>query len=140
MPEPRRWSEMSERERDAYIAEKIFGHRTVLNTQNLAITEDKDGDIHMHYPRTGYLLADQPSDERGHPLVPHYTTSMDAAWLVVEHLTKLPITIEEPLHSAGPRFAVWFDRACLWANTAQEAAGLICLTALKYVTGEDIEP
>ncbi len=64
-------------------------------------------------------------------LPPRYSQSMDAAWLVVEHITQPPTSREAALQMANTRFAHWFDGAHLWSESTQEAAQAICVAALR---------
>jgi hypothetical protein len=65
--------------------------------------------------------------------VPRYTQSMDAAWLVVERLTRPPQSPEEEVRAANTRFALWWEMATLWAFSRDEAASEICMAALRAV-------
>lgn len=133
MPEPR-WSAMSERERDALIATKIFGTLVEHLTQREARFTNEEGEEEVHELLTGYVTK----GKFGYEPIPHYTTSIDAAWQVVERVTRPIHTQEELIRAAKTDFTHWFDSACLWVCTASEAAELICINALR-VTGEVIE-
>lgn len=114
------WSEMTDIQRNALIAEKVFG-RVIDRATTF-----------------GRLLMTREDQQELTEEIPHYTTSMDAAWLVVERVTQLPRTSEDPRHSALSNFAMWFNEADLWADTAQEAAKAICIAALRAY-GQEIE-
>lgn len=75
-------------------------------------------------------VYDDPTDPRPYTPVPFYSTDIAAAWRVVEEMTK-------PARAArleSTRFAYWWDRARLWACSAEEAAAEICRAALACVT------
>ena len=61
----KKWAEMGDRERDMLIAEKIFGQRSMHMGDGLILL------LKGELPFGGAL--------------PQYTTSMDAAWHLVEH-------------------------------------------------------
>jgi len=70
--------------------------------------------------------------------LPSYTTSMDAAWMVVEHMKQLPQTIGSPREMAGTWFIGWWKTVHLWEMSKEEAASAICVAALD-VCGIKIE-
>jgi hypothetical protein len=69
-------------------------------------------------------------------ILPNYSTDISDAWKIVERMTQIPRTAEEAIRAPNTQFALWFDKACLWAMTAQEVAQAICENALK-IAGDD---
>lgn len=142
MPDTLRWSALSPEQRNALIHEKVMGKRLTCG----GTIEFSEHDVPSRAggvaftmtiwtcQRCGEVGSGKPPEchEKLVPL-PSYTTDMNAAWLIVEHITNPPTSACEPYHSAGPRFALWFKTADLWASTGQEAAEMICLHALKCV-------
>lgn len=72
-------------------------------------------------------LCDQ-YDEWG--MLPHYSTEIGDAWLVVERVTRIPQSLAEAERAANTRFAYWFERTPLWSMSASEASLAICRAAL----------
>lgn len=69
--------------------------------------------------------------------VPHYSTSMDAAWKIVERMTRMPQTQQESREALYTRFMLWWEKANLWACSAQEVAHEITVYAL-HLKGIDV--
>ena len=114
MPDRHGWPTKEEREIDARVAEKVMG----LDVERDGVTRD----LRIDHVIRGTNLRVLP-----------YTTDLNAAWQVVERITQPPTKRDEPYHSAGPRFAIWFKTADLWASTGAETAEMICKAALKCV-------
>lgn len=117
---------------DALIAEKVFGCRWILNPckkkERILVTPDESHKVAFH--RQGF--------EVGY-MMPHYSTSIAAAWEVVEHWYR---THERTMHlgirifGEPDHYSVQLDDHIDMKFEA-EAATLphaICLAALKAVT------
>lgn len=115
---PATWADLGHRAQDGIIAKQVFGQDSASAGQGLILIV-KDG-----LPVGGSL--------------PHYTTSMDAAWLLVEKmLDKVVFTCEVGDWGNESKYVViTFDRTPAQneirtaASTMPEA---ICLAALKVV-------
>lgn len=90
--EPLYWNAMSPRERDAQIHEKVMGQSLVCKGP-LNVSPKLGGtSIPAFYlwdcSACDYVdSGDTPPDDHPSTLpVPHYTTSMDAAWQVMQHM------------------------------------------------------
>lgn len=113
-----KWSTLIPAERAALIAEKIFGYRVIEDEYNWYMDR---GD------------GTRPTE------LPRYSISLDAAWLVVEHVTRLPQSREEAVQGANTQFMLWWTHVDLWACTREAAASEICLAALR-ACGIEVEP
>lgn len=148
------WASMTPEERDLLIAEKVTGWtpplcREVLNS----VGEPHDTWSHLFGGRLccawcGYEAAPDAFDV-DHVVddscistdPPHYSQAMNAAWLVVEHITQPPNSRVAALQMANTRFAHWFDGAHLWSESAQEASQAICVAALRSLGCEvEVDP
>jgi len=140
-------AEMEARELDALVAELIMGYGwrvaepRVINGEALG-------------PPTRYLCAPGlfpavplwdgqrecevvPFDCYPHTsTLPLFSTSISAAWSVVEHLATMPGKYDAEGRATNGYFGAWFNDACLFALTAKEAALGICRAALLAVEKE----
>lgn len=119
MSETIKWSELTPMQRDDLIHEKVFGHQRQTATHT---SRTRAGDS-FSYSVTSW--------QTGGPDTPRYTRSMDAAWLVIEHVMRLPQSRDEALEWCGPQFALWMEKTQLWACTKEQAANEICKIALQ---------
>lgn len=71
-------------------------------------------------------------DEWG--MLPHYSTNMSDAWIVVAFVTHIPQSLEEAERAANTRFMAWWERTALWSYSEQEAATAICEAFLDAVS------
>lgn len=108
------WDKMSERERDALVAEKVFGWHKFVG----AINCEECGRLFL-------------SNKHYNADAPHYRTDISVAWTVVEKITEPPTTLELSKEESGTKFAIWFDKANLWAMNSREVSEAICEAALK---------
>jgi len=129
-----KWTEMTPRERDALVAEKVFGNKVSwfsLHVNSLGYEEnlpDKDGDCPMQL-----MLADGEWST-----IPKYTTDISAAWEVMEKMRKSGCLVSVHNVFGGYRSTVVpHEHDAFWgdAPTAPEA---ICLAALRAV-GVDVD-
>lgn len=121
------WAEMTPFQRDALVGEKIFGHRSV-NWSGLMVI------LKGELPLGGAL--------------PKYTTSMDAAWLVMQHLASQinPENIydyEPFIRFTNALFSteneeLYTKYAFMAGDIAKWTPDRICLAALRAV-GVEIE-
>lgn len=109
------WSEMSPRERDALVAEKVMGFTK---------------------PSLGWGFHELESGSYVNYPLPHYTTDISEVWEVVDKLKKKRVFINMGFSPISNRYAVNFSTVTVmkdsngYAPTAPEA---ICLAALKAV-------
>lgn len=139
-----KWNEMNPEDRNVLVHQLVMG-----KTVEACDSRNRQATV-MRCETCGYEWGERDIDLQGYgPMamcdrhdipIPRYSESMDAAWLVIEHITKPPTTLAESERAAGTRFMFWFNlhQADLWADTAQDAASAICLAILKSV-GVDIE-
>jgi hypothetical protein len=126
---------VTDRELDALVAEKVMG-LPLLWAHKVWSMEDW---LTTDYPteqNTMAIVNEDKGDRISMPkflVIPHYSTDIGAAWLVVERVTRIPESDEEATRAANTRFALWFERTSLWAMTAKEAAHAICMGALEAV-------
>lgn len=117
------------RELDVLVAERIMGLTPLqVKADMTIITASRDWLDEGDY----YWIDGQVARE-----LPHYSTDIAAAWLVVERIMRVPETAEEVRRAANTRFGFWWDSAYLWACTSQDAARRICLAALDVMEAKD---
>lgn len=76
-----------------------------------------------------HYLPDLPKEhERNYP---DCAKDMNAAWQVVMKMTEPPRNYAISIEQRATRFAFWFEKANLWAMSAEEAATVICMKALE---------
>lgn len=136
MSEVIKWHQLKPQERDALIAEKVMGLNVEHWTESERETIDEDGNPEVWSLRTGYVIIDGLSN----PTVSRYTSNMDAAWQVLEHIFRVEQSPNEEHFFAKMerrrRMLAWFELAHLWSMTATEAAEAICKAALQAVGHE----
>ena len=88
----------------------------------------------------GPLYKQDEIPDRALPLIyagPHFSTDIRAAWMVVERCTALTPFAYRDVN--GLPVATWFmahfEKAHLWACTAEEAATMICYAAIAALDG-----
>jgi len=127
-----KWASLSPRERDAWVAEKVMGHKAFKDRATGLYCEEVKIDGFLH----------KGIDARRK--LPNYSTDIAAAWPIAEEF-KLALIPSKNGWSAGPAEGeipldvIDVDPAYLnagsafwaWASNAPEA---ICLAALKAVT------
>jgi len=74
----KRWSEMTPRERDALVAERVMGW-----TDFSPINPDVDFEVGVNGHRRNYAF---PPDDNKYQSFPCYTTEISAAWEAVEKM------------------------------------------------------
>lgn len=126
-----KWEEMTSRERDAVVAEKVMEIKPIKNEGDMVFTRHRDwvevGDWY-------YEGADEANNYFV-DLVPPFTTDIAAAWLVVE---KMRGTDDETF-GRWMRMPELYERGevpgvcLLLERSAAEAAPAVCLAALKAV-------
>ncbi len=98
-------------------------------------TEDgKDGWDGFYCPRCG------ASEGTTTPCVKNYSMDIRVAWEVLEHVTRVPETLEEAEVEANTKFMLLFRAANLWAYTAAGAALQICRMALLATMHKEADP
>lgn len=147
------------REIDALIAERIMGLNVVARDFPCGYAPDSGSYQGHHFPYDDnmaaswwtdrgpvylrpngtwpYSLLERPSGLPAYRFVdvepvPFYSTDIAAAWRVVEEIT-------QPKYAAGlvsTRFMLWWRKADLWADTAADAALLICRAALAALEAQ----
>lgn len=133
-----KWSEMTPEQRNRLVHEKVMGIDPAIPCSGTFVTNPHDGHETLYCPKcdAGIFFGDSKTHKQ--PLVPAYTTDMNAAWLAVERITQPPT---KPLEINAPKaiFAHWWAHGVdLWAMKGGEAAEAICITALR-VHGVSIE-
>lgn len=101
-----KWAEISDKDKVGLLAEKL------------------GFDVYWHEQSLGWRYAS--GADYFDPLY-----NLNDTWLVVERVTRLPQSLEEAAQAANVRFGSWWDKAHLWASTAEEAASEICVNALR---------
>lgn len=122
-----KWSELSPRERDALVAEKVMG---------FTVTDWPTG---KSFPVTSAIAAGVLS-ERQESRIPHYTTQIAAAWEVVEKLRreKMLVTVVSD-EDGGWNAEMWdYNNRQSGEVFAESAPEAICLAALR-ACGVEIE-
>lgn len=116
------WIEMTDRERDTLIAEKVIG----------AEREEANYTIgYSSYTSVFWHIRGWRFDEAA---LPHYSTEIGAAWRVVEELQRRGITVEIYNGSRGGCTVkiLDFEKGRKWESTSVDGAPeAICLVALK---------
>lgn len=118
------WAEMTPRQRDALVAEKVLGWQWYTMEDCNILT-----DINFYYVGSPYKRGKQGAvdDLSGGGVcqaVPHFTTDIAAAWPVMEYVEGLEISRDEN------RWCVRYDGAfVVVADTAMEAISLAALRA-----------
>lgn len=133
-----KWSELSARERDALVAEKVMGWSRISTPKAFGVTEE-----HLRAPGkpqkpntvcefiTGTLVAPCLPGER----IPRYSSEIAAAWEVVEKLvTRLYVF---SFHSREGQWLASFGSHTMEGKSAV-AAEAISIAALK-ACGVEIE-
>lgn len=117
-----KWSEMREIQKNALIAEKIFGWQWIPYTfYDAAPPDDQlwllpDGQVVSDLTPGEWTYYEE--DEQGHIIgnryipywIPHYTTSMDAAWQVLTHLKERELFVNFAIHCDKKDRRLDFDR------------------------------
>lgn len=94
MTEAIKWRELTAEQRDALIHEKVMSQSLMCDTQ-LMVTKCHNPNISIPFytwncPACDYMgSGNAPPHENSHLSklpVPYYTTSMDAAWMIVEKM------------------------------------------------------
>ena len=143
------WQAMTENERDALIAEKVFGWQWVLVEQCKDIKQQDDLIPFIASKNTSWLLPDDGLKDKNYlgaswqyinnkqvmprNWIPHYSISMGAAWLIVERMKEpdSPADFHDLVDELADNTYV-FD--FLWHLTPER----ICLAAL-IAFGCDVE-
>jgi hypothetical protein len=132
-----KWAELTERERDQLIHEKVMGHSPDEKCQRefVPMNPEPDG---LYCPGCGAECGwgDLPITDEDHekPIPPHYTTFMGAAWQVAEQYR---LVIRPDLFHgwwAGEFKSVYLDGVKVeYRNPVRhnEAPMAICLAALR---------
>lgn len=139
MSELIKWKELHPWQRNQLIAGKIFGVTNFLCTGKL--TYDGNNAMYRHHYyvcqecSVRLTVTDDYRDACGVPkeharFTPAYSESLDAAWLIVEHITKPPSTRDAAERAANTRFGLWWNGAELWSCSAKEVAECVCVAAL----------
>ena len=95
----------------------------------------RQGKKHLEWMSMEDVDSMSPEDK----IVPHFSTDIAAAWLVVEKITDPHQMTQEMMQNmVNTKFGYWWDQANLWAMTALEAAEAICRVALLAVIGREV--
>lgn len=142
MSEVIHWQTLTPEQRDVLVHEKVMGV-TELNCTGKMVYDGEDADESPFFicKECGVRLLLPNYYNRGTPKshvvnIPDYTKSLDAAWLVVQKMSKV-----QPEDVSFPSIDDWF-RALLvqvkiWSMPLQEAADLICRGALELQGWKD---
>lgn len=140
-----KWSDTTNREKTRLILEHI------MKWTYFQRWEDYAGEKHWRiasqqtaitYPvafwndQTNQWSVFHQEEQDARPFDPLH--SLDAAWLVVERVTRPPQSREEAVQGANTQFMLWWIHVDLWACTREAAANEICLAALK-ACGVEVE-
>lgn len=125
------WSEMTPEQRDCLIHEKVMGVDPAMPCSGAFVSNPHDGHETLYCPKCGAGIFFGDSKTHKQPLVPVYTTDMNAAWLVVKRITQPP-TKPLGIHAPNVTFAYWWSHDVdLWAMSREGAAEAICRAAYK---------
>lgn len=148
-----KWAEMTSRQKDRLIAEKIMGYTVREHGEYDGGFAHVEG---VHAPAFYLFDAQGNADWRKECtseieawfLCPHYTTDMNVAWQVLQKMStrhnEQAEFLDEPFaqftdellpNSAGE---IWTAYQCMAREVARWTPEKICLAALK-ACGEDIE-
>lgn len=116
--EPIAWSTLTPNERDALIAQHVFGRKVV-----------------KWHPERDMLMRREGAE--GHESIPHYTESLDDLWLIMDYL-KPGRRDKGESHKRGDfmRLATFVDQlcnmdGCWWSWTKERLCETICIAALR---------
>lgn len=98
--------------REAY-AYYYAGEELHVECWNICGIREKDGEFY---------------DEVFNPLY-----SIEDAWSIVEAMSQPPRTLEQAKQQAYAKFALWWEKANLWACSRQEACDEICKASLSVL-------
>lgn len=135
-----KWSEMEPIQRNALVAEKIFGRtieRSMTWGRPLMYKVEN-----IRLPTFGVIPGSGGYSAGEHQIIlteeiPPYTTSMDAAWTVLRHV--IQSKVNGKFSKASTKLMQWFIYdADLWGTDGKDAAEAICIAALKAV-GSEVE-
>ncbi len=140
------WEEMTPEQKDALVAEKVMEWRPTLceaTEKDIFYAAESAEKVRIHCSKCGY------QDREGiiyrgkiywvHSVPqPRYTQGMDAAWLVVEKMSEIPTKPWIGELPPNTWFMHYFEKASLWACSAEEAAEEICKAALQAL-GVDVK-
>lgn len=117
--EPVQWSTLTASQRNALVAQHVFGRKVVQ------WKADRD------------MLLERIGKPGQHESIPAYTESMDAAWLIMDHL-KPGRRDKGETHKRGDfmHLATFVDQLCnmstnWWSLTRDELCETICIAALR---------
>jgi hypothetical protein len=129
-----KWSEMTSIQRDALIAEKIMGIDPAMPCSGTFVPNPHDGHETLYCPKcdAGIFFGDSKTHKQ--PLVPRYTTDMNAALQIIELDRFSNVSIERQWRNEHIppelrylcRIVIDGDLYYCNAATAQEA---VCLAA-----------
>jgi len=130
MQNNKKWSEMTPEERNALVAEKVFGRKI---------------DRSMTWGNRWFLKRnDVPKQSGLTESIPPYTQSMDAAWLVIQRMAEQEFAeLHSPFaYRLGVTFATQEGFDTFSVNLEQLASWTpekICLAALQVLTSTDLQ-
>lgn len=141
-----KWSEMSHRDRVQLLLQHVIPHDMgddlVFVFENGDIITPK-GKRPINYPIAAWDDAlecwwTRDIGSNGATIFDPLC-NMHAAWQVVEEMTKISesSTVDRQLRAI--KFAIWWEKANLWAMSSSAAADLICYQSLR-ICGVEIEP
>lgn len=115
------WKDLTTEQKDRLIAEKIMGWEP----------QECDGSISWDHGIWRCLECGKDGtrhEETTHNTpTPHYTTSLDDAWMLIEHII-------DQLSDATVKLAQWEEREmCFWCMRKDELCNEICIAALRAV-------
>lgn len=137
---PMKWSELSDKDKIELILNHVIPHdmgeHIVFVMGEFHIP--RGGDVHRqwNYPIAAWdnivkcwWTRDALESNIRKKFDPLH--DMNDAWQIVEHITKQPEAFEVSRQLRASRFALWWEKANLWAMSPSAAADSICLKSLE---------
>jgi hypothetical protein len=144
MSETIQWAALTPEQRNLLIAEKIMGWDATQPCTGTFLPLDPEPDG-LYCPKCGAEICWGDDEEHHTPLPPHYSESMDAAWMVLQEIVRRPkqdgaindafgkfadAMLYEDNHDA---FSEIFPAYQIFSMAAEWTPERICIAALKAV-------
>lgn len=130
-----KWAEMTPRQRDQFVAERVMGWDRNAPCPGRFVPKDPEPDG-LYCPTCQAEIAWGDKWDHDTPIPPAYTTDMSAAWSV---LASFPdASVEVHAHLGRYRCAIQSASQHGYAERMQSPCEAICLAALRAV-GVSIE-
>lgn len=152
-----KWSDLNTRERDILIHEKVMHLPVTCEGEIVPLAGGPCFECAICHATFSVSEAMKLDERAPHAFanIPHYSTSMDAAWSVIKHIDEHLMGIISPKHTLYRQAEYFLSEIAtshdLWSDhfgsdeaifslsdLAELTPEKICLAALKSV-GEDIE-